>query len=105
MRVQQPVRIAIADTPADEDAPGPKSQERPSERPRPRRLRAVILQYDRVKYAGSVERLIALLDGLRDVDWSLVIVDNAEPGRAEQRVTGRLTYVGGDNRAWEFSAF
>jgi glycosyltransferase involved in cell wall biosynthesis len=71
----------------------------------PLELQVVVAQYDRRKYEGSVERLVGVLEGLEGVKYSLLVVDNREPGDWAHPVTDRLTHIGGDNSAWEFSAF
>lgn len=76
---------------------------------RRRRLRAVIVEQDRVQFEGAVERLIGLLERLDGVDWSLVVVDNGrrqeQREASEQRVTSRLSFIGGDDVAREFSGY
>ncbi len=72
---------------------------------RTRRLSAILVQYDRQKYSGAVERLVALLESLETVDYRLVVVDNANPGGWSHEVSRRIVHAGGDNSAWEFSGF
>lgn len=67
-------------------------------------LQVIVVQYDRKKYAGSLERLLGKLAGL-GVDTSVLVVDNFTPGDWVHRVTKSLTHIGGDNSGWEFTAF
>lgn len=67
-------------------------------------LQVVFVQYDRKKYAGALERLLALLERLT-VDYRVLVVDNADQGSWLHPVSDRVTHVGGDNSGWEFSAF
>ena len=76
----------------------------PLPRPKPR-LAVVFVQYDRRKYSLALEKLIALLARLRAVDFRVLVVDNANPGHWYHDVSDKLTQIGGDNSAWEFSAF
>jgi glycosyltransferase involved in cell wall biosynthesis len=69
------------------------------------RLAVVFVQYDRRKYDGALERLLALLDGLSGIPYQVLVIDNARPGDWEHPVSSRVTHVGGDNTGWEFSAF
>ena len=41
-----------------------------------RQLTVVFLQYDREKYEGALETLMALLCGLDNVSFRLIVVDN-----------------------------
>ncbi|MEO1084034.1 MAG: hypothetical protein AAFY88_07315, partial [Acidobacteriota bacterium] len=68
------------------------------------RLDAVFVQYDRAKYPGAFERFLAVVDGL-GVDYRVAVVDNAKPGDWFHVFSSRIAHVGGDNTAWEFSAF
>jgi glycosyltransferase involved in cell wall biosynthesis len=70
-----------------------------------RQLTVVFLQYDREKYEGALETLMALLCGLDNVSFRLIVVDNGEPGDWRHQISERVTHIGGDNSAWEFSAF
>ncbi len=70
------------------------------------RLSVVLLQYEvEGKYPQALPRLLAVLDRLRSVEVSLVLVDNGREGDWEHRVSENILQVGGDNRAWEFSGF
>ncbi len=69
------------------------------------RLTFVFLQFDRAKYPAALERLIALAVSLDAADYRIVVVDNARPGPWRHEVSDRITHLGGDNSAWEFSAF
>lgn len=68
------------------------------------RLDAVFVQYDRTKYPGAAERFLAVLEAM-GADYRLVLVDNAREGGWYHELSSRVFHVGGDNRAWEFSAF
>ncbi len=68
-------------------------------------LGVVFVQHDRTKYPGALTRLIRALDGLSEVETRYVVVDNALPGSWSHSVNERIVHVGGDNTAWEFSAF
>jgi glycosyltransferase involved in cell wall biosynthesis len=68
-------------------------------------LQVVFAQYDRKKYAGSLERLLGLLSNLSGLDYHVLVVDNLRPGHWSHEVSDRLAHIGGDNSAWEFSAF
>ncbi len=68
-------------------------------------LAVVCVQYDRQKYAGALERLIGFLEGLSGVDYTLVVVDNGNPGNWFHELSRNVVHLGGDNQAWEFSAF
>ncbi len=68
-------------------------------------LQVVFAQYDRKKYAGALERLLGLLSSLPGLDYRVLVVDNFRPGHWSHDVSDRLCHVGGDNSAWEFSAF
>jgi hypothetical protein len=65
---------------------------------------AVYVQYDVDRYPESCARLIRTLDRL-DAECDYVIVDNRRSGSWSHLVSKRLVHVGGDNSAWEFSAF
>ena len=69
------------------------------------RLAVVFLQFDRQKYTLALEKLVGLLAGLESVDFQLVVVDNANPGFWQHQLSDHIVQVGGDNSAWEFSAF
>ncbi len=69
------------------------------------RLSVIFLQFDRQKYAAALERLVSLVTGLESVDARIVVVDNAHPGFWQHEISDRIVQVGGDNSAWEFSAF
>ncbi len=69
------------------------------------RLSVVFLQFDRQKYAVALERLVSLVTGFESVDPQIVVVDNANPGFWQHEISDRIVQVGGDNSAWEFSAF
>lgn len=70
----------------------------------PIRLTVVFVQYDRKKYSRALDRMIAFLTGF-EADYRIVIVDNAHPGTWMHQVCANIVQVGGDNSAWEFSAF
>ncbi len=65
----------------------------------------VLVQYDRKKYAGALEGLLAVLSPLQNISFRVLLVDNAEPGEWHHELTDQLTHIGGDNSSWEFSAF
>src|SRR5262249_37454386 len=65
----------------------------------------VFAQYDRKKYPGALERLIAVMTRFESVGYSILVVDNARPEQFVHHVDDRLTHIGGDNTSWEFSAF
>jgi hypothetical protein len=69
------------------------------------RIAVVYVQYDRSKYVRSLPRLVALLDTLGAGDAPVVVVDNAAEGDWCHQVSETIVHVGGDNAAWEFSAF
>ncbi len=69
------------------------------------RLSVIFLQYDRQKYSRSFERLVSLFAGFKSLDSLVVVVDNANPGYWQHEVSDRIVQIGGDNSAWEFSAF
>jgi hypothetical protein len=69
-------------------------------------LTAVLLLYEPAgKYPRALERLIAVLERLRSVEAKLIVVDNGREGDWQHQVSSTLLQIGGDNRAWEFSAF
>ncbi|MEM7349431.1 MAG: hypothetical protein AAF657_01400, partial [Acidobacteriota bacterium] len=68
-------------------------------------VRVVFVQYDRRKYALALERLVGLLTRLQRFDFEILVVDNAHPGDWQHDVSAKMTQIGGDNSAWEFSAF
>lgn len=73
---------------------------------RPRRgLAVVFVRYDREKYAGAWDRMRAHLESLPSLSTETVIVDNTQPGRPPERLGDGVHVIGGDNGAWEFSAF
>lgn len=67
-------------------------------------LAVVLVQYDREKYRGALERLLAVVDRL-SATATVVVVDNRYPKMKTRRVSDQLIHIGGDNSAWEFSAF
>ena len=69
------------------------------------RLGLVFSQYDRETHDGALERLVGLLESLRGVQYTLVVVDNQLPGTWFHQVSSRLIHLGGDNTYREFSAF
>ncbi len=69
------------------------------------RLSVIFLQYDRQKYTFALERLVSLVSSFESIDFKIVVVDNAHPGFWQHEVSDRIIQVGGDNSAWEFSAF
>ncbi len=69
------------------------------------RLSVIFVQYDRKKYALALERLVSLLADFESLDFIVAVVDNANPGFWQHRVSEHIVQVGGDNSAWEFSAF
>ncbi|MEL7061761.1 MAG: hypothetical protein AAGN46_17175, partial [Acidobacteriota bacterium] len=71
----------------------------------PLKLSVVFVQYGREKYSGALEKLFVVLDRLEAVEAHVAVVDNADEGAWDHEVTDRLTHLGGDNSAWEFSAF
>jgi hypothetical protein len=68
-------------------------------------LAVVLAQYDRTLYKDALPRLMTVVDGLCSADSTVVVVDNREEGPWSHTVSGRLHHIGGDNSAWEFSAF
>jgi hypothetical protein len=76
-------------------------------------------RYGLEKYPDALERLIArLFRQAPQIDWSLLVIDNALDSLEDaQRLTqtyqhhlphaakGRVHFLDGDNRAWEFSAW
>ncbi len=68
-------------------------------------LQIVFVQYDREKYRGALEGLLARLEAIGGLDYSVVVVDNKRPGFWTHRVSSRVVHIGGDNAHWEFSAF
>jgi hypothetical protein len=68
-------------------------------------LAVILAQYDRSTYEDALPRLMGVVDKLRPVSSSVVVVDNREEGGWAHQVSRRLHHIGGDNRAWEFSAF
>lgn len=68
-------------------------------------LAVILAQYDRETYKDALPRLLAVVDSLRSSDTTVVVVDNRDEGTWSHEVSGRLYHVGGDNSAWEFSAF
>ncbi len=69
------------------------------------RLAVVFLQFDRQKYSLAMERLISLISGFKSIEYTIVVVDNANPGLWFHEVSDHLIHIGGDNSSWEFSAF
>jgi hypothetical protein len=69
------------------------------------KLAVILSQYDRERFKDALPRLLAVIDGLDDVDATFVVVDNRESGDWSHTVSGRLHHIGGDNSAREFSAF
>src|SRR5687768_13529389 len=68
-------------------------------------VRVVFVQYDREKYRGALERLVSHLESLQELDYEVLVVDNARQGSWSHRASRRVLHIGGDNSAWEFSAF
>lgn len=79
-----------------------RSQRYPTGR---RGLSVILVQYDRSRYPGALQRLRAHLELLAKEPWSLVAVDNARSGSWENELAPDVTQIGGDNSAWEFSGF
>ncbi len=75
------------------------------EAPKKTSLGVVFVQHDRTKYPGALTRLIRALDGLDQIETHYFIVDNALPGTWRHDLNERISHLGGDNSAWEFSAF
>jgi len=86
------------------NATAARSREQPS-RSRRHRLAVVFVQFDRLRYPDSLSRVIGVVDRLKRADSTIVVVDNRQPGDWVHEVSARLIHVGGDNSAWEFSAF
>ena len=68
-------------------------------------LTAIVNQFDRRKYSGSIETLVSLLSAIPGLDFRILVVDNADEGDWEHEFTDRVIHLGGDNSCWEFSAF
>jgi glycosyltransferase involved in cell wall biosynthesis len=68
-------------------------------------LAVVYSQYDRKTHAGALEQLIALLEGMEGIQYTLLVVDNANPGTWCHEISNHLIHLGGDNSCREFSAF
>ncbi len=69
-------------------------------------LSVVLLQYEAGgRYPRALRRLLAVLDRLRSVELSLLLVDNVREGDWRHEISGDVLQIGGDNSAWEFSAF
>ncbi len=69
------------------------------------RLSVIFLQYDRKKYSLAFEKLVGLISELGSLDFKIVVVDNANPGLWQHEISDHIMQIGGDNSAWEFSAF
>ena len=67
------------------------------------RVTAVLLQYDRKKYDGALEGLLAVLCRVENISFRVIVVDNSEEGDWHHEMTDRVTHIGGDNSSWEFS--
>lgn len=70
-----------------------------------RSLAIILVQYDRRKYPEALRRLVQKTHELKDTKTTVVIVDNLLPGDWYHEVGLDLFHLGGDNSAWEFSAF
>jgi hypothetical protein len=68
------------------------------------RLAVVFVQHDRRRYRRALPRLLGALGSLQ-AETTFVVVDNAVAGDWSHAVSDTLFHVGGDNSAWEFSAF
>ena len=58
----------------------------------------VLVQYDRKKYAGALERLLAVLGALQNISFRVLVMDNADPriifyASAGCMLLALLTYV------------
>ncbi len=68
-------------------------------------LGLVFVQYDRRRYSGALLRLLGSLAALRARRIEVAIVDNGQAGDWAHEVADGVFHLGGDNTAWEFSAF
>ncbi|MEM7482400.1 MAG: hypothetical protein AAF481_14585 [Acidobacteriota bacterium] len=69
------------------------------------RLAVVFAQHDRDKYPRSLLRLLGVLGEIPTLETTIVVVDNLNAGDWSHAVSNNLFHIGGDNGAWEFSAF
>lgn len=92
------------EVPASLRGQGPQGSPAPQVEPYSVLLQVVVVQYDRKKYAGALERLLGMLARL-DIEHSVLVVDNFAPGDWAHPVTRSLIHIGGDNSGWEFTAF
>lgn len=69
------------------------------------KLSLIVTQFDRRRYPEAIEELIASTRRLQPIVTTLVVVDNGNEGDWRHHVTDRFFHIGGDNSAWEFSAF
>ncbi len=62
-------------------------------------------QYDREKYRSALGAVMRTFHGLPAVDPTFIVIDNKREGDWVHQVSGNLVHIGGENRAFEFSAF
>lgn len=70
-----------------------------------RSLAIILVQYDRQKYPEALRRLIQKANEFEETETTLVVVDNLLSGNWYHEVAPNFFHLGGDNSAWEFSAF
>ncbi len=70
------------------------------------RIATIFVRYGEQKYPDALRELDKLYaEGLADVERDLVIVDNAQEPSFRRELADNALVIGGDNSAWEFSAW
>ena len=70
------------------------------------RIVTLLARHGTRKYPAALEALTELfVRTLPGVEHEIVVVDNALPAGHEQRLATQAVLIGGDNRAWEFTAW
>jgi hypothetical protein len=70
------------------------------------RILALLVRYGTEKYGTAWEGIQALFSGnAGSVDLRIIVIDNAVHKDCIETLAPRVTLIGGDNRAWEFSAW
>jgi hypothetical protein len=67
---------------------------------------ALLVRYGTEKYGTAWETIQAIFSrNTGSVDLSIIVIDNATQDDCIETLAPRVTLIGGDNRAWEFSGW
>jgi hypothetical protein len=67
-------------------------------------LLILFIQYDTLKYPNSFQYFKRYIDQLNCKN-NIIIIDNLDEMRVEERIAKNIYFIGGDNSSWEFSGW